>query len=175
MQDVTPPLVGCTTVYAAALFAAVLASVAPCKSGALTATFTPVAGSAGAGNISYVLRIRNRSGRACSVAGTPVLRLLDRRNRPLPSYSFSEQSGTAVLVVLRPGRYSAAVARFSPDIAGPGEPITRQCEPAAYSVRVLVPPDDANAVARVRPPTPVCEHGRMSVSVFVPGRNAPGS
>lgn len=144
-----------------------------CRTGALAGTFTVVPGSAGAGHIEYTLRVRNRSSATCTVAGTPELRLLDRHNRVLPSNSFSEQSGTAVRVDLRPGGYAAAVARFSPTVPGPGEPTTRQCEPTAYRVRAVVPPGDAVVVAPISPPTPVCVRGRMRVSVFVPGRSVP--
>jgi hypothetical protein len=102
------------------------------------------------------------------------MHLLGRYNKPLPSHSASEQRGTAVLVTLKPGAYAASAARFSPDVPGTGEPQNRQCEPTAYHVRATIPPDTGSVVAPVQPPTPVCEKGTMSMSVFVPGKNVPG-
>jgi Protein of unknown function (DUF4232) len=151
------------------------AVVAPCRGVDVTATFTGVRGSAGAGQISYVLRLRNRSGHACWVSGLPVLRLLGRAGQPLPTHERPEHPGalTAVRVTLARGGYAAATARFSPDIPGPGEPVLHACEPTAFSVRVMPPPGGGITVTGVTPPTPVCEHGTLTLSVLVSGRTGP--
>ena len=74
-----------------------------------------------------------------------------------------------VPVVLRPGHGAHAQARFSPDVPGVGEPVAgRNCERTAYSMRVTLLPGNATFLAPVRPPTPVCEHGRMAVSALAP-------
>jgi hypothetical protein len=150
-------------------------TAAPCAGHDLSGTFAAVPGSAGAGQISYTVRLRNRSTRACFVSGLPTLRLLDRAERPLPTHVSPAHPGqlTAVRVVLRPGGYAAATARFSPDVPGPGEQVARQCERTAYHVRVTAPPGTGSLVAPVLPATPVCEHGRMVLSVLVAGRNGP--
>ena len=109
------------------------------------------------------------------VSGYALLRLLDRAGEPLPTHVWPAHPGqlTAVRVVLQPGGYAAATARFSPDVPGPGEQVARQCERTAYHVRVTAPPGKGSLVAPVLPATPVCEHGRMVLSVLVAGRNGP--
>jgi hypothetical protein len=74
---------------------------------------------------------------------------------------------TAVRVVLRAGGRAKATARFTPDVPGPTEPTDAQCEPTAYTVRVT-PPGGGTLIAPVEPPTPVCVHGRISLSALSP-------
>jgi hypothetical protein len=78
-----------------------------------------------------------------------------------------------VKVVIAPGHYASATARFSPDIPGPGEPQTKQCEPTAYKVRIGVPPGGGSVVGPVTPPTPVCLHGSMVVTALSAGKHGP--
>jgi hypothetical protein len=142
------------------------ASVKPCTASQLSGSFSVINGSAGAGGISYRLRLRNRSSRTCFVSGLPGLRLLGKTGRPLPTdVTPAFRPGlTAVRVVLRPGRAAKADARFSPDIPGPGEPqIGGRCEPKAYKLRVTPPPGGGKLLAPVSPPTSVCEQGSMSL------------
>ena len=166
---------------AAALVAAagIGASTAGCSAAQLAATFTVVPGSAGAGNIVYVLRLRNRSATGCFVTGLVGMRLYGKAGSALPTHViFAGRPGmlTAVIVRLKPGAYASATARFSPDVPGPGEPVSgTQCEPTAYRVRISIPPTHASVAAPVKPPTPVCEHGSLQVSVLVAGRNGPRS
>jgi len=143
----------------------------PCTGSQLGGTFAVIPGSAGAGNIVYSLRVRMLSGRTCFVSGVPRLQLLDRLRRPLPTkVAPAFRPGlTAVRVLLRRGQVGKASARFSPDIPGPGEPVTGSaCERRSYYVRVTPPPGRGTFIAPVRPPTPVCEHGGLSVSVMSP-------
>ena len=147
------------------------AAVNPCAANQLSGTFRVVFGSAGAGNIVYALRLRNRSLRTCFVSGLAGLRLLGRNGRPLPTHvAPAFRPGlTAVRVVLRPGHVARADARFTPDVPGPGEPVNaRQCEPTAYRVRVTPPPGGGTLIARVSPPTPVCVHGAISLKALSP-------
>jgi uncharacterized protein DUF4232 len=128
-----------------------------------------IPGSPGAGGISYMLRLRNRSSRTCFVSGLAGLRLLGKTGRPLPTkVTAAFRPGlTAVRVVLRPGHWAKAEARFSPDIPGPGEPqTTGPCEPKAYRVRITPPPGGGTLVGPVSPPTPVCEHGGISLKAL---------
>jgi uncharacterized protein DUF4232 len=143
-----------------------------CAGSALTGSFAAVPGSAGAGSISYLLTLRNRSARSCAVTGLPALRLLGRNGRNLPTHAAAARVGiaTAVRVTLRPGGRTSVTARFSPDVPGPGEPVSgRLCEPTAYRLRVAARGGGATVVP-IRPPTPVCEHGTLFVSVYVAGR-----
>jgi hypothetical protein len=149
---------------------------APCRGSDLSAVFRVVPGSAGAGNIVYILRIRNRSAHACFVSGLAAVRLLDRAGHALPTHFIAEHPGQqmTVRVVLRPGGYAAASARFSPDVPGVGEPVAgRQCERTAYRIRLTPPPGRGTVSGRMLPASPVCEHGGMTFSVFVAGKNGP--
>lgn len=148
----------------------------PCAAGALAESFSVVPGSAGAGNIVYALRLRNRSAADCFVSGLPTMQLLDRRGRRLPTRVVAAfpNALTAVLVVLRPGGYASASARFSPDVPGPGEGHPgKPCEPKAYRVRVRTRAGGGWTTGAVKPPTSVCEHGRLSVSALVAGKTPP--
>lgn len=141
----------------------------PCAGVNLTGRFYAVQGSAGAGQISYVLRIRNRSGRSCFVSGLPRLQLLGRTGRLLPTHVWPAHRGAlaAVRVLLAPGAYAVATARFSPDVPGVGEQAPGPCEPTSLRARVWPPGGgDGSFVVPLAPPTPVCEKGRMVFSVL---------
>ena len=165
------------TLVAAGLGALVVAAggpaapVSPCTGSMLTGTFSVIPNSAGAGNILYALRLRNHTTKTCFVSGLVGLRLLGKTGRALPTHvrPVFRPGLTAVRVVLRPGARAKATARFSPDVPGVNEPISgRQCEPTAYRVRVTPPPGGGTLIAPISPPTPVCEHGGMSLTALSP-------
>jgi hypothetical protein len=156
--------------------ATVTAAATPaCVGKDLSGAFAGVPGSAGAGSISYNLRLRNHSSHTCFVSGLPQLQLLGRTGKALPTHVRPSHPGalTAVRVVVPPGGYTAATARFSPDVPGVGEGSYGPCEPKAYRARVTVPPGGGMVVVPLVPATPVCEHGSMAFSVLVAGRNGP--
>ena len=140
----------------------------PCMGAELSGTFRVVPGSAGAGNIVYALRVTNVSKADCFVTGIPQLTLLNRTGKLLPTHIRPAQPGalTAVRVDLAPGRTAKATARFSPDVPGVGEGQTGPCEPTAYKLRVG-PSAGGTLLAPVQPPTPVCEHGTMTLTPLV--------
>lgn len=144
-------------------------AVARCHGAQLRGTFALVPGSAGAGSISYALRLKNTSASACTVIGLPQAQLLGRRKAPLPTHVRAAFPGglTAILLTLAPGRSARATARFSPDVPGPGEQRAGRCEPVAYWLRVTGQGGGTTTV-KILPPTSVCEHGRMSVSAYGP-------
>jgi hypothetical protein len=140
------------------------AAIAPCHPAGLRAAFRVVAGSAGAGHVSYDVRLINRGTHTCVVSGRPGLRLLGRHGKRLPTTVVPDQpgTGTAALIRLRPGRTAIAEARIG-RIAGPGEPQTGPCEPTAHRVRVtLASPGSGSLVGPVSPATAVCERGRIT-------------
>jgi hypothetical protein len=142
----------------------------PCTGARLSGAFSVVRGSAGAGNISYRLALRNGSSVTCTVTGLPQGRLLSKAGKPLPTHVKAAVPGalSAVLVRLAPGERAYATARFSPDVPGVGEPVAgRRCEPTSYWFRVTAPGGGTTKV-KVAPPTPVCEHGRLLFSAFGP-------
>jgi hypothetical protein len=136
----------------------------PCSGTDLQATFTGVAGSAGAGHVSYDLVLTNMSSSACSVSGIPVATLLDKTEGALPT-QISTGPGTATTVVLQHGDSAKAEARLSPDVPGVGEQQTGPCERTAYFLRVTAA-GGGTVNAPIGPPTPVCEHGALSFSPF---------
>jgi hypothetical protein len=161
------------TVLALAL-AAVAASaagaardVSRCRGAQLTGSFAVVPGSAGAGNITYALTLKNTSASACAVTGLPAGRLLGRLKGPLPTHVRAAFPGalSAVLVTLPPGRSTRATARFSPDVPGTGEQAAGRCEPVAYWFRVAGQGGGSSTVKLV-PPTSVCEHGRLLFTAY---------
>jgi Protein of unknown function (DUF4232) len=143
-----------------------------CTGSVLAGAFKAIPGSAGAGNIVYRLRVENTSKHACGVTGLPALTLLDSAGGKLPTRArFAGTPGTltAVLVRLAPGGIATLTARFSPDIPGPGEPVSgRACEPTAYRLRVA-PSGGGSVVVPISPATPVCEHGSLQIGVFTRG------
>ena len=139
-----------------------------CKGTQLSGLFAAVVGSAGAGNISYALTLKNVSKTTCTLSGLPVGQLLGKRGGKLPTHIRAEHPNqlTAVLVSLRPGASARATARFSPDVPGVGEPVLGgRCEPVASRLRVSAPGGGA-VNARISPATAVCEHGRMFFSAY---------
>jgi hypothetical protein len=138
-----------------------------CKGADLTGRFAVIPGSAGAGNIVYALRLKNRSSSACSLTGTPIVELRGKTGKKLPTRIRPAHPGaqTAVLVTLQPGRQAKATARFTPDVPGPGEPTGAQCEPRAYRLSVQ-PNGGGRTSVPIVPATPVCVHGTLTFSVY---------
>ncbi len=139
---------------------ATASSVAPCRALQLTATMTHIFGSEGAGQTGYLLNLRNAGSSPCRLGNHPGLVLLNARGAGLPTHvSKFGRSGT---VTIAPRHTASARLRFSPDIAGPGEPGRGACEPQAHGVRIsLAAPGSGTTVGPVKPPTSVCEHGAI--------------
>jgi Protein of unknown function (DUF4232) len=149
------------------------AAAAACTGGDLGGTFSEVAGSAGAGSISYALTLTNTSSAACYVSGIPQLQLLDAQGGPVPTTVSAAQPGQATVarIVLQPGASAKADARFSPDVPGPGDPQIQPspgqpqaCEPKAHQLRVTV--GGGSVTVPVIPPTPVCSHGTLRITLL---------
>ncbi|HEY6963256.1 MAG TPA: DUF4232 domain-containing protein [Gaiellaceae bacterium] len=166
MQRVALIAVAALAVTAAAAQAA--PRTTQCRGAQLAGTFRVVRGSAGAGNITYRLVMKNVSTSMCTLSGLPAGRLLDRSGKPLPTHVIAAFPGAlaAILVRLKPGASTHADARFSPDVPGPGEPTAGlKCERTAYWFRVAAPGGGTTKV-KVSPPTPVCEHGQLRFSAY---------
>ncbi|HSX22793.1 MAG TPA: DUF4232 domain-containing protein [Gaiellaceae bacterium] len=129
----------------------------PCKGDQLGAAFEAQAGSAAAGSITYVLRIKNSSPNTCvlSILG---LQLLDANLNDVP---------TNATPLPTPARLAAGAsvsyeARFSPDVTGTGDNQTGACEPVAHTLRATLTSGDKVDVP-ITPPTSVCEQGTMTL------------
>ena len=144
-------------------------SAAPaCTGSSLDGSFAVVAGSAGAGQISYVLTVRNTSDSACYVSGLPQLQLLDAQGGALQTSVSAAQPGTATAakIVLQPSSSAKSEARFSPDVPGQGEGQAGQpCEPVAHQAKVTAT-GGGTFMVPVKPPTSVCEHGSLRMSLY---------
>src|SRR3954454_3505205 len=113
---------------------------ASCTGAQLTGTFNVVRGSAGAGNITYKLVLKNVSTHMCTLTGLPQGRLLGKTSKALPTHVRAASPGmlTAILVRLARGKTTSATARFSPDAPGTGEPtVGTKCEPTAWWFQVV--------------------------------------
>jgi hypothetical protein len=142
------------------------AQAAPCLASALTGSFTGIPGSAGAGQISYRLRLTNQGDAPCFLSGIPQLQLLDAQGTKLPTNVSPAHPGTATAarVDLQPGDAATADARFSPDVPGGSEQTDGPCEPKAYTLRVTV--GSGTVDVPITPPTPVCERGSLAMDNF---------
>lgn len=138
------------------------ASVAPaCKASQLSGTFKAVPNSAGAGNIVYKLTVKNTSTKTCTVTGLPKGVLLNKAGKVQATHILTAMPGAmAILATLKHGNSAFATARFSPDVPGKGEPVTKQCEATSYWFR-LAAPGGGTAKIALSPATPVCEHGQL--------------
>jgi hypothetical protein len=141
-------------------------SATACTGDAMSGSFAVIRGSAGAGQISYRLRVKNDSPVACFVSGLPVVQLLDQAGHDLPTNAQPAQPGqaTGARIILQPGGAAVAEARFSPDVPGGSEQTDGPCEPKAYTLRVSLA--GAPLDLPVTPPTPVCERGTLSFSLY---------
>jgi hypothetical protein len=148
-------------------------TAAACGGGDLGGGFSEVPGSAAAGSITYALTLTNTSLAACYVSGIPHLQLLDAQGAAVPTTMSAAQPGqaTAAKIVLQPGASAKAEARFSPDVPGPGEPQTQPspgepqtCEPTVHQLQVAV--GGGSVTVPVSPPTPVCSHGALRMSLL---------
>jgi hypothetical protein len=142
------------------------ASATACTGDAMSGSFSVIPGSPGAGQISYRLRVKNDSPVACFVSGLPIVQLVDQAGHDLPTNAQPARpgQGTAARIILQPGASASADARFSPDVPGGSEQTDGPCEPKAYTLRVSLA--GAPLDVPITPPTPVCERGTLSFSLF---------
>lgn len=162
----TTTVVRTTTVQVTTGTNTVGGGVNACTGDAMSGTFNVVPGSAGAGQIVYRLNVRNTSPVACSVSGLPDAQLVGANGADLPTHVVPEQPGsaTAARITLAPNGLATADARFSPDVTGTGDSTTGPCQPQAVTLRVGF--GGAPLDITIRPPTSVCEQGRLQFTVF---------
>jgi hypothetical protein len=140
-----------------------VASAKPCMGTQLAGVFVVVPGSAGAGQISYSLTVKNSSQIPCSVQGIPQGPLLGVGGTPLPTHVKSAGGGGR-RIVLPPGASATAQARFSPDVAGTGDSQSGACQPAAHTFQLTA--SGGVTEASMTPPTSVCQQGTLNFEAF---------
>jgi uncharacterized protein DUF4232 len=136
----------------------------PCLGTDVSGTFAVEPGSAGAGQISYLLTLKNSSGARCYVQGVPRATLLGASGSPLPTHVRGD--GTrGQRVVLEPGASAVATSRFSPDVPGPGDSQGTVCQPTAHTLEVT-PNGGGPTEVPIRPPTSVCVQGTLKFDPY---------
>jgi hypothetical protein len=140
-----------------------VASAKPCMGTQLAGVFVVIPGSAGAGQISYSLTVKNSSQIPCSVQGIPQGTLLGVSGTPLPTHVKSAGGGGR-RIVLPPGASATAQARFSPDVAGTGDSQSGACQPAAHTFQLTA--SGGVTEASMKPPTSVCQQGTLNFEAF---------
>jgi uncharacterized protein DUF4232 len=139
-----------------------------CTHAQLAGTFTAVPGSAGAGQIEYLLTLKDISGRGCWLdALPPGVKLLDASGSPLPTRAVPAQDGgrSTPPATLEPGTSATAAVRLSPDVAGPGDAQSGPCQPQAHTLEVTATGGGTVDVP-IRPPTSVCERGTLDFDLL---------
>jgi uncharacterized protein DUF4232 len=136
----------------------------PCRGTDLSATFSVIPNSAGAGQIAYTLAVKNTSAGPCSVQGIPKGMLLSATGTALPT-TIKASGPAGKKIVLPPGASALAQARFSPDVAGQGDSQTGACQPQAHTFQ-LTTEGGGVTEATIKPPTSVCERGTLNFEAF---------
>lgn len=135
----------------------------PCEGTDLSASFVVVPNSAGAGQIAYMLVVKNTSSTPCSVRGIPKGTLLGATGTALPT-NVKAAGAAGKPIVLPPGASATAQARFSPDVAGQGDSQSGTCQPQAHTFQLTA--GGGVTEAAIRPPTSVCEQGTLNFEPF---------
>jgi Protein of unknown function (DUF4232) len=139
-----------------------VSSAKPCGGSQLSAVFVQVPGSAGAGQITYALTVKNTSPGLCSVHGVPQGMLLGATGTALRTH-ITGRGGRRI--VLPPGASAVAQARFSPDVAGDGDSQSGACQPQAHTLQLTTAGGGVTEAA-IKPPTSVCEQGTLHFEPF---------
>ena len=141
-----------------------VSSARPCQGTDLTAVFTLIPNSAGAGQIAYALTVKNSSQSPCWVQGIPKGTLLGANGTVLPT-NVKGSGGTGRRIVLPPGASATAQARFSPDVAGDGDSQSGSCQPPAHTFQLTAQGVSVTEAA-IKPPTSVCQRGTLNFEAF---------
>lgn len=143
-------------------------SAPACTGDQLSASFDVVPGSAGAGQVEYVLTVQNTSQTHCFVSGLPQVKLLGADGSPLPTHPVAAQQTPAPKVELGPGDSARAQVRLSPDVSGTGDAPSGPCQPKAQTLQVT-PNGGGTTMGPVTPPTSVCEQGTLELEAYSSG------
>lgn len=144
------------------------AQLAACTGLQLSGKFAEVPGSAGAGQVEYLLTLKDTSGSGCWMgAAPPAVRLVGADGSLLPSRVVPAKDVTRSTppVRLEPGTAATATVRFSPDVAGSGDSQSGPCQPKAHTLEVTATGGGRIEVS-IQPPTSVCERGTLDFDVL---------
>ena len=136
----------------------------PCHGTDLSAAFSEIPNSAGAGQIGYALTVKNTSAAPCTLHGIPQGTLLGANGTQLPTL-IKAVGSRGKLVVLPFSASATAQARFSPDVAGNGDSQSGDCQPQAHTFQLSTPGGGVTE-APIKPPTSVCQRGTLHFEPF---------
>ena len=138
---------------------------AACSGDQLSGTFVAGEGSAGAGQISYGLKLTNTSQGSCHLFGMPQVQLLSANGSFLPTHVVLAQGSGVIGGTLTPGSSTTVQARFSPSVPGTGDSQSGPCQPKAYTLQ-LTPGGGGTVNAPIKPPISVCEQGTLNFAAI---------
>lgn len=136
-------------------------------------TWRAIPDSEGTGAVAADIAFQNTSSHTCTVAGFPGVSLLASNDHPLPTNVVKDNAAAVTTITVAPGAWVHAEMRYSPHIAGPGEPQSGQCEPMTVHALAQLPGDSAWARVTLDNPTMVCSKGLLQVKAFVSGQSSP--
>jgi hypothetical protein len=99
------------------------------------------------------------------------MQLLSATGASLPTNVVRDPAVPPAILTVAPGAAVSAVARFSPDIPGPGDSQTGVCQPMATRTLVIAPNDTAQ-LSVPGPQSSVCEQGTIDVRALQSGATA---
>ncbi|MGI8493486.1 MAG: DUF4232 domain-containing protein [Acidimicrobiales bacterium] len=137
----------------------------------MTATFTIIPGSAGAGHVEGRIVLVNVGTNPCRTGGYVGVQLLGASDTPLPTKVVRDTGTPVTTIVVPAGGAASALVRFSPDVPGPGDNPGPSCQPVA-SGSEITPPNDTSFVIAHGPQSSVCEQGTLEVRALQAGGNA---
>jgi hypothetical protein len=143
---------------------------APCVASGLKGSFLIVPGSAGAGHVDARAVLTNISAAPCTTFGYVGLQLLGASDTPLPTHVV-RAPGSEPHITLAPGGSASALARFSPDIPGPGDSQSGACQPVAQGTEIT-PPNDTHFVVAPGLMSSVCSQGTIDLNPLQAGATA---
>ena len=135
-----------------------------CTAAMLTGTVEPK--TAGAGDRSVTLVVRNKSQQVCTLWGYGGLDLVDAAKKVLPTQAERTLGPAPTLVRLRPGAAAGKILHWGVVAAG-DEPTDGPCQPVSSGINVI-PPDETAAFPVEFAFGSVCDHGRIETSAYFP-------
>jgi hypothetical protein len=146
-------------------------SIPACRSADFTGQFSVIPGSAGAGHIEARLVLTNHTARTCRTGGYVGVGLVSATGASLPTKVVRDTAIAAATLTVAPGASISALARFSPDIPGPGDSQTGACQPVATHSLVIAP-NDTSQISVPGPQSSVCEQGTIDLRALQSGATA---
>lgn len=142
-----------------------------CVPSQLAGRWTGVVGSAGMGQVSSDLALRNTSAWACTVDGYPAFTLYSAVGAALPT-RISFVPAPVPLLIVQPGGWVHSELRYSANVPSEGELESGPCEPKAAYALVTIG-GGGTVRADLDTAQPVCGRGRVAAKPYTAGPSSP--